>query len=146
MATAKDLLRTKENAAIVTIAPQASVLEALKLMAEHNIGALLVLSDGGGVEGILTERDVVRKLDLGTPSPGSTPVSKMMTPRVLYVEGTQSLDECMALMNDKNIRHLPVYEDGQLLGMISVRDVLRHLISEKDVIISQLEHYIRGER
>lgn len=143
MAVARDLLRGREVGAVVSIAPDATVLEAQKLLAEANVGALLVMRPQGEVEGILSERDIVRKLDLQNSTASRTKVREIMTYKVLYVEAGESLENCMALMNEKGIRHLPVLEDGKLLGLISIRDVLRTIISEQQIVISHLEHYIR---
>ena len=144
MATAKDLFRGRPLGEVYSVKPEASVQEALDLLAKHNIGALLVMDPQGKVEGILSERDIVRKVDLRGKSADKTKVRDVMTSKVLYVEADQSIEECMALMNEKNIRHLPVYEKGALLGLISIRDVLRTVISEQQVFITHLEHYIRG--
>jgi len=144
MATAKDLLRNRTMGMVFSVRPNASVQEALNLLADHNVGALLVMDMDGKVNGILSERDIVRKVGLRGRSADDTKVSEIMTGRVLYVEATQSVEECMALMNEKSIRHLPVYEKGSLLGLISVRDVLRTVISEQQVFITHLEQYIRG--
>jgi CBS domain-containing protein len=114
-------------------------------MADKNTGAVLVMT-GGKVAGILSERDCVRKLELAGKTARNTLVSEIMTGDVLYVEASQSLEECMAVMIDKNIRHLPVYEDGKLLGLISVRDVLKEVVDYQQFMISQLEHYISGTR
>jgi CBS domain-containing protein len=143
MAVAKDLLKGRVTGSVFFIAPDATVLEAQKLLAEQNIGALLVMKPGGEVEGILSERDIVRKLDLRSGAADQTKVREIMTSRVLYVEAGESLEGCMSLMNEKGIRHLPVFEQGRLLGLISVRDVLRTIISEQQIVISHLEHYIR---
>jgi CBS domain-containing protein len=145
MATAKDLLLGKTMGMIFTIRPDQSVQAAIDLLAEHNVGALLVM-DNDEVKGILSERDIVRKVDFQTKSPEDIKVRHIMTEKVLYVEAGQSVEECMALMNEKNIRHLPVYEDGNLLGLISVRDVLRAIIDEQQVFITHLERYIVGAR
>ena len=96
------------------------------------------------MEGILSERDIVRKVGLRGKSSDEIKVRQVMTAKVLYVEANQSVEECMALMNEKGIRHLPVYENGVLLGLISVRDVLRTVISEQKIFITHLETYIRG--
>ena len=144
MAVARDLLRGRKIGLVYSIAPDASVLDAQKLLGEQNIGALLVMKTGGEVEGILSERDIVRKLDLQSSAASKTKVSEIMTSKVLYVEAGESLEDCMALMNDKGIRHLPVYEEGKLLGLVSIRDVLRTMISEQQIVISHLEHYIRN--
>jgi CBS domain-containing protein len=144
MATAKDLLSSRTMGEVFSVEPDASVQDALDRLAEHNIGALLVMDASGRVEGILSERDIVRKVGLRGGSADGTKVREVMTAKVLYVEASQSVEECMALMNEKSIRHLPVYENGKLLGLISVRDVLRTVIVEQQVFITHLEHYIRG--
>jgi CBS domain-containing protein len=133
----------RKGGQIFTVSPDASVLDALQLMAEHNSGALLVLK-GDRVEGILSERDCVRRLDLEGRTAHQSRVSEIMTGKVIYVEADQPLEECMALMIDKNIRHLPVYDKGKLLGLISVRDVLKEVVDVQKFMISQLEHYITG--
>ena len=143
MAIAKDLLRDRTIGMVFSVGPDDSVQDALDLLAEHNIGALLVMNNGGEVEGILSERDIVRKVGLHDKSAGETKVSAIMTAKVLFIEADQSVEDCMSLMNEKNIRHLPVYEKGTLLGLISIRDVLRTVISEQQVFISHLEQYIR---
>ena len=144
MDTVRDLIRTK-GSQIFSVTPDASVLEALKLMADKNIGAVMVM-DGDKVVGILSERDCVRKVDLAGKTSRSAKVSEAMTSKVLYVDDTQSLDECMAIMIDKNIRHLTVYEKGNLVGLISVRDVLKQVVDYQKFMISQLEHYIVSSR
>jgi len=144
MDTVRDLIRTK-GSQIFSVKPDANVLEALKLMADKNIGAVMVM-DGDKVAGILSERDCVRKVDLVGKTFKSAKVSEVMTSKVLYVDDTQSLDECMAIMIDKNIRHLPVFENGKLVGLISVRDVLKQVVDYQKFMISQLEHYIVSSR
>ena len=144
MANVRDLLKTKKNNSIFSLSPAASVLEAMQKMAEYNIGAMLVM-EAGKIAGIVSERDIVRKVDVLGKSCSQTLVREIMTPKVLYVEPGQSLEECMALMTEKRIRHLPVLENGVLLGVISSGDVLREVIHEQKFMISQLEHYIRGQ-
>jgi CBS domain-containing protein len=144
MITVRDLIR-KKGGQIFSVRPDQTVLDALKLMADKNTGAVLVM-DGGKVAGILSERDCVRKVDILGKTARSTSISEIMTGKVLYVEVGQSLDECMAIMIDKNIRHLPVYEAGKLVGLISVRDVLKEVVDYQKFMISQLEHYISSSR
>lgn len=144
MITARDLIR-KKGSEVFSVNPNTVVLDALKQMAEKNLGALLVMHEGK-VVGILSERDCVRKMDLAGRSAQDTPVTDIMTEKVLYVEGGQPLEQCMALMTAHNIRHLPVFESQDLLGIISVRDVLREIIDDQKSMISYLEHYILGER
>lgn len=144
MITARDLIR-KKGSEVFSVNPDTVVLDALKQMADKNLGALLVMHEGK-VVGILSERDCVRKMDLAGRSAQDTPVTDIMTEKVLYVEGGQPLEQCMALMTAHNIRHLPVFEGQDLLGIISVRDVLREIIDDQKSMISYLEHYILGER
>lgn len=144
MALVRDLLKSKKVNSIFSVTPEASVLDAMKLMAELNIGAVLVV-ENGKISGILSERDVVRKVDLLGKSTAATQVREIMTEKVLYVEPGQSLEDCMALMTEKRIRHLPVIENEKLLGVISIGDVLHEVIHEQKFMISQLEHYIRGQ-
>jgi CBS domain-containing protein len=144
MATARDLIKNKSVSHILSISPDASVLEAIKIMAAHNVGAVLVETVADKVQGILTERDVLLKLDAKSVNAATAKVREIMTEKVLYVESKQTVEECMELMNSKSIRHLPVYENGELLGLISVRDVLREIISEQKTMISHLENYISG--
>lgn len=142
MSTVRDMIR-KKGGEIYTLAPEATVFEALTLMAKFNTGAVLVMS-GDKVEGILSERDCARRLDLEGKMAKNTNVTEIMTSKVVYIEANQPLEECMALMIDKNIRHLPVYDNGKLLGLISVRDVLKEVVDVQKFMISQLEHYITG--
>jgi len=142
MSTVRDIIR-KKGGGIYAISPDASVLEALKLMAEHNSGALLVLRDEE-VEGIVSERDCVRKVELTGRTSAGTTVQEIMTSKVVYIEASQPLEECMALMLEKSIRHLPVYDNKQLMGLVSIRDVLNEVVDVQKFMISQLEHYITG--
>jgi len=133
----------KKASMIFSITPADTVLEALKIMEKQNIGALMVIQ-GRKVEGILTERDIVRKVELAGRTAKDTLVSAIMTSKVIYIEAGQPLEECMALMIDKNIRHLPVYDSNELVGLISVRDVMKEVVDVQKFMISQLEHYITG--
>lgn len=143
MAIARDLLKSKRVDSIVSVNPNATVLEAIKVMAQNNVGALLVTQDGK-IAGIISERDIVRKVDILGKTSATAKVSEIMTEKVLYVNANQPIEECMALMTEKRIRHLPVLENEKLLGVISIGDVLRNAIEEREFIISQLEHYIRA--
>lgn len=142
MSIVRDMIR-KKGGPVFSILPDATVLDALKMMAEHNCGALLVLN-GDEVEGIISERDCVRKVELAGKTARETRVGEVMTSKVVYIEAARELDECMALMIEKNIRHLPVYDAGKLVGLISVRDVLKEVVDVQKFMISQLEHYITG--
>ena len=142
MSTVRDMIR-KKGSEVFSISPDASVFEVMTIMAKHNTGALMVVNNGK-VEGIVSERDCVRKMDLEGRAAKFTKVSEIMTSKVVYVEAGQQLEECMALMIDKNIRHLPVYDGKDLLGLISIRDVLKEVIDVQKLMINQLEHYITG--
>jgi CBS domain-containing protein len=133
----------KKGEEVWSVSSHSTVFQALQLMADKNAGAVMVIDDGKAL-GILSERDCIRKLDLQGRASRDTKVGDIMTSRVLYVEGGQSLDECVAIMIDKNIRHLPVYEESRLIGLISVRDALKELVDHQKFMISQLEHYITG--
>ena len=144
MATVRDILR-KKGYEVYTTTPEVSVFEALNLMAEHNIGALLVMT-GDEIKGIVSERDCIRKVDVKGRNTRDTKISEIMTSDVITVDADQPLEECMSLMIDKNIRHLPVCEGKKLLGLLSVRDVLREVIEVQQMMLSQLERYITGGR
>jgi CBS domain-containing protein len=133
----------KKGTEVYSIDPDASVYDALAMMSKQNTGALMVVS-GKNVDGILSERDCVRKVELLGKTAKNTKVGEIMTSKVVYVEASQPLEECMALMIDKNIRHLPVFDGKDLLGLISVRDVLKEVVDVQQFLISQLEHYITG--
>ncbi len=145
MKTAADILRSKPHQTVYTIAPAASVFDAVKLMADKEIGALLVV-EGEAIAGIITERDYARKVILMGRSSRETPVRDIMTSEVTYVGPGQTTEECMALMTENRLRHLPVLDSGKLVGLISIGDLVKDIISEQRFIIDQLEHYIRGER
>ena len=142
MTTVRDMIRNKGRE-VFSIAPEANVFEALERMANHNIGALLVVSQDKMV-GIVSERDCIRKVDLQGRNVKETPVSEIMTENVITVDCGQPLEECMSLMIDRNIRHLPVYDGSELVGLLSVRDVLREVIEVQQDMLSQLERYITG--
>lgn len=142
MTTLRDIIH-KKGSEVFSIQPDASVFEALKLMADQNTGALLVLA-GDKVEGILSERDCVRRVDLHGRSARDAKVKDIMTSKVLYAQASQTLEECVAIMIDKNIRHLPVFDDQELVGLISARDALKEMVDQQKFVISQLEHYITG--
>ena len=142
MATVRDMIR-KKGYDVFTITPEATVFEALNLMAEHNIGALLVMTDDE-INGIVSERDCIRKVDVLGRNTKETTISEIMTSNVITVDADQPLEECMSLMIDKNIRHLPVCEGKKLLGLLSVRDVLREVVEVQQMMLTQLERYITG--
>jgi CBS domain-containing protein len=145
MKTAANLLWSKAHQAVHTIAPEAPVFDALKLMADKNIGALLVM-EGEEVAGIITERDYARKVALMSRSSKQTPVREIMTSAVMYVRPDQTSEECMVLMTENRLRHLPVMDGGRLLGIISIGDLVKDIIAEQRFTIEQLENYISGER
>ena len=143
MTVVAEILKSKPDAAVHSIAPSASVLDALKSMAQLRIGALLVM-EGQAIVGILTERDYARKIALMGRTSLTTLVSDVMTTAVMYVQPTQSSEECMALMTQTRLRHLPVVDDGMVIGMISIGDLVKDIISEQQFIIEQMKHYISG--
>jgi CBS domain-containing protein len=145
MKTASDLLKSKPDQTVFTIAPTSSVFEAVQVMTDKNIGALLV-AEGTQVVGITSERDCARKVTLRSRSPRDTPVRDIMTPDVMYVRPEHTTEECMALMTENRLRHLPVIDGGKLLGLVSIGDLVKDIISEQKFIIEQLEHYISGQR
>jgi CBS domain-containing protein len=140
MNTVRRMLRPR-NIKVWTIGPHALVADALTLMAEHDVSALVVV-EHTSVVGIVTERDYVRKVALAGRSASETTVGEIMTQKVLYVRPEQNINDCMALMTEKHVRHLPVIDEGQLIAVISIRDVVAHIISEQGFIIGQLESYI----
>jgi len=133
----------KKGHEVFTIAPEATVLDALKMMAQHNIGALLVMTNDN-MKGIVSERDCIRKVELMDRNAKDTKVNEIMTGAVVTIDCSQPLEECMALMIEKNIRHLPVYDGTELMGLLSVRDVLKEVIEVQQMMLSQLERYITG--
>lgn len=142
--TVKQILDDK-GYQIWSVSPDDNVYDALTLMAEKNIGALLVLENDQLV-GIISERDYARKVVLRGKTSMDTPVREIMTPRVLYVRTNQSIEDCMAIMTDKHIRHLPVFEEDKLVGVISIGDVVKAIISHQEFMIEQLENYITTGR
>ena len=140
MKTIKQILQSKTHG-ILTISPDATVYDALKLMAEKEVGALLVM-EADKLVGIISERDYARKVILHGKSSKEIHVSDIMTSKIVYVGTAQTVDECMALMTDKRVRHLPVYEGDRLVGVVSIGDLVKEAISEREYIIKQLESYI----
>ncbi len=146
MTSVAQLLKTKpNNTAVFTIGADDSVYEAIKLMAEKGIGALVV-TDGDSIAGIVTERDYARKVVLMDRSSKATPVREIMSKAVRFVRPDQTTEECMALMTERRMRHLPVIENERLVGMISIGDLVKNIIAEQQFTIQQLEFYIHGER
>jgi CBS domain-containing protein len=128
---------------IISISPDASVLDAIKLMADKGIGALVVI-DGGDLTGIVTERDYARKVIIKGRASDTTPVADIMTADVITASSQQTVNECMEMMTAKKCRHLPVVDDGDLVGMISIGDLVQAIIADQQEEIEQLEHYISG--
>ena len=145
MTTASDILKANPDQTVYTITPSASVFDALKLMADKSIGSLVVM-EGGNIVGMITERDYARKIILMARSSKDTPVRDIMTSSVMYVRPSHTSEECMMLMTENRLRHLPVMDDGKMIGIISIGDLVKGIISEQKFIIQQLEHYITGER
>ncbi|HUJ10082.1 MAG TPA: CBS domain-containing protein [Verrucomicrobiae bacterium] len=142
MYTVRHLLQEKGNQ-VWSIAPQASVYDALQLMADKNIGALLVI-ENNKVVGIFTERDYARKVVLHGRSSKTTTVGELESVDVLYVSPDDSIENCMAIMTDKRLRHLPVLEGDKLVGLVSIGDVVKAVISDREFTIRELERYITG--
>lgn len=140
MKTVHEVLEGKGHQ-IWSVGPDSTVYDALRLMAERDVGAVLVL-EGANVAGILSERDYARQVVLKGKASKETPVREIMTTRVVYVRPDQKVDECMALMTGKRIRHLPVLDEGRLVGLLSIGDVVKAMISEHRFLIEQLENYI----
>jgi CBS domain-containing protein len=142
MYTVRQLLKVK-GGAVWSIAPEATVYEALQLMADKNIGALVVVKDRK-VVGIFSERDYARKVILHGKSSKTVTVGELMTKEVLYVSPDDTIENCMALMTAKRARHLPVLENSHLVGVVSIGDVVKEIISDREFTIQQLEKYITG--
>jgi len=142
MTTVRQLLKAK-GPKLWTIAPQTTAYDGLKMMADHNLGALLVVEDGKLV-GIFSERDYARKVILKGKSSKDTPIGELMVTSVIYVTLDNTIEECMALITDKRTRHLPVLENDELIGIISIGDVVKQIISEQEFTIRELEKYIKG--
>lgn len=144
MRTVRHLLNAK-GTQVWSISPDATVYEALERLAEHDIGALLVM-EGDELVGIFSERDYARKVALQGRTSRETPVREVMTSKVYCVTPDQTVNECMALMTERRIRHLPVLEGGRVAGVISIGDVVKDVIAEQEFVIEQLENYITGGR
>ena len=142
MYTVRQLLQAKGNQ-VWSIPPHTTVYAALQLMADKNVGALLIIQDGK-VAGIFSERDYARKVVLKGKSSKTSTVGELMTREVLYISPDETIEECMALMTAKRTRHLPVLEDEKLIGIISIGDVVKEIISDREFTIRELERYITG--
>ncbi|AOG21739.1 CBS domain-containing protein [Acidovorax sp. RAC01] len=145
MTVVAKILQSKPEAAVYSIGPSDSVFDALRLMADKGIGALLVM-DGEAIAGIFTERDYARKIALMGRTSTVTQVKDVMTSAVLFVRPDQTSEDCMQIMSSHRLRHLPVVDNGKAIGMISIGDLVKDIISEQKYIIEQLEQYIVGAR
>ena len=142
MKTVKNILDQKGHD-IWSVHADNSVFDAVKMMAEKGVGSLLVM-DGDKLVGIITERDYARKIILEDKSSKQATVGEVMTRKVLCVSPERTIDECMALMTDKRARHLPVVDHKQVIGVLSIGDLVKAMISEQQILIDQLQHYISG--
>lgn len=142
MHTISQLLESK-GYDIWSVAPQAPAYEALQIMSEKDVGALLVIDDEEKLVGIFSERDYARKVILKGKSSKDTSVGELMTEVVFSIDPQDTIQDCMALMTTKHIRHLPVIKNEQLIGIVTIGDVVNHIISSQDLTIQQLERYIR---
>lgn len=143
MKTVADILKVRVHSSIISVTPVTTVLEAVALMSDTDISALMVL-DGAEVAGIITERDFVRRVARMERSSYATTVGDVMTRNLITVSPLDSTRVCMQLMIEKNLRHLPVLDDGKLVGLLSIRDLVKDVIAEQDGLINHLEQYIRG--
>ncbi|MBC8021929.1 MAG: CBS domain-containing protein [Burkholderiales bacterium] len=143
MKSVAELLKSKPTR-VVSVRPEQSVLEAIKILASEDIGAAIVMT-GERIAGIFSERDYTRKIVLKGRSSDTTKVEEIMTANVIVVSPRTKTRECMHLMTEKNIRHLPVVDDGRVIGMVSIRDIVSDIIADQDFTIEQLEHYISGQ-
>jgi CBS domain-containing protein len=144
MTTVADILKAKGSPAVHGIEPTATVFDAVKLMAQKDIGAVLIM-ENDRIVGIFSERDYARKLALAARSSKETQLREVMTTSVIYVRPNQTSEDCMALMTQNRLRHLPVMDGERVVGLISIGDLVKNIISEQQFIIAQLEHYIAGE-
>jgi CBS domain-containing protein len=144
MKSVAEILRTKPQAAVFSVEPTTTVLDAIKLMAEKGIGALVVL-DKGRLAGIVSERDYARKVVLLERSAADITISEIMTADVLVVGPSDTSQHCMQLMTDRHLRHLPVMAEGELIGLLSIGDLVKHTIADQASLIQHLEQYIRGD-
>ena len=141
MTTTVNQLLNSKNDEIFSVTPDALVIDAIKMMDEKKVGALLVIKNDK-LAGIISERDYTRKVILKNRSSAKTKVSEIMTSNLKTADPSQSLDECMVIMSHSHIRHLPVVQDGRVIGILSIMDVVKNIISEQEFTIEQLQHYI----
>jgi CBS domain-containing protein len=142
MTTIRQLLREKGHK-ICSVGPESTVFDAIRKMADEDIGSLVVM-EGGKIVGIITERHYARNVVLKGRTSPATRVRDIMENKVLYAQPDQSVEECMAIMTDKRVRHLPVIEQGKEIGLVSIGDLVKSIISDQKFTIDQLEHFIRG--
>lgn len=142
ISTVRQILQNK-SPEVWSVSPETTVLDALKLMAEKDIGAVLVM-DGEKLVGVFSERDYARKVPLLGHSAEATQVKELMTPDVYCVGPHQTVQECMALMTAKRIRHLPVVENNKVIGIVTIGDVVKAVISDQALLLEEMEHYISG--
>lgn len=143
--TVRDILKSKPVSQVWRVGPQQSVYDALELMAEKNVGSVLVI-EGERIIGILSERDYARKVALKNRRSRDTAVADVMTAPVLFVTPKENVEACMALMTEQRVRHLPVLENGQLVGIISIGDIVKAAINDREFLIDQLIQYITGSK
>ena len=141
MTTTVNQLLNSKNDEIFSVTPGTLVIDAIKMMVEKKVGALLVI-ENDKLAGIISERDYTRKVILKNRSSAKTKVSEIMTSSLKTTDPSQSLDECMVIMSHSHIRHLPVVQDGRVIGILSIMDVVKNIISEQEFTIEQLQHYI----
>jgi CBS domain-containing protein len=143
MTTVRDVLDRKGRN-VFAVGPEAPVYRALELMSEKHVGALMVLDEDRHLIGVVSERDYARKIALEGKSSKDTPVRDIMTTKLFCVTPKEDIEQCMALMTDKSVRHLPVLDGERLDGVISIGDVVKSMLSQQEFIIEQLEHFING--
>jgi len=147
MKTVKDILKNKNQKEVWSVQPKATVFEALSLMGEKEIGALMVIDEKGKVAGIISERDYARKVILKGKASRETAVKEIMTPtdQMYTVKPETTVDDCMVLITGKHIRHIPVFDNEKFLGIISIGDIVKSIIAEQETLIEQLSNYIAGK-
>jgi CBS domain-containing protein len=147
MKTVKDILKNKNQKEVWSVQPKSTVFEALSLMGEKEIGALMVIDEKGKVAGIISERDYARKVILKGKASRETAVKEIMTPtdQMYTVKPETSVDDCMVLITGKHIRHIPVFDNDKFVGVISIGDIVKSIIAEQETLIEQLSNYIAGK-